>query len=73
LKILESKLGHLVDKLEKELEDVEKTVVSKLNLIDQDRDGVITVEELQQALNVMKEKLPEENMKAIFKLIGSFM
>jgi LETM1 and EF-hand domain-containing protein 1 len=66
---LEALLDKIISKLEKEVDKVEKTVGTKLHVIDTDKDGVISTNELQQAAGLLKEKLSEEDIKTIITKI----
>eukprot|EP01114_Cavostelium_apophysatum_P015824 TRINITY_DN4398_c0_g1_i1.p1 TRINITY_DN4398_c0_g1~~TRINITY_DN4398_c0_g1_i1.p1 ORF type:complete len:697 (-),score=230.31 TRINITY_DN4398_c0_g1_i1:212-2302(-) len=64
-KRLQLRLDQMVAELEQEVEKVEVAVGMKLSILDKDRDGVISTEELAHALQMMKEKLPKEKVEEI--------
>ena len=55
---LKDKIGSMLDGLETKTSKVEELIGDKLNLLDKDRDGVLSADELIEVLNhVMKNKL----------------
>jgi len=53
--------------LEKDLHEVEQEVGDKMNLIDKDKDGVITTEELAAAIELLRDKPSEEEVVDVLK------
>eukprot|EP01119_Soliformovum_irregulare_P022386 TRINITY_DN7649_c0_g1_i8.p2 TRINITY_DN7649_c0_g1~~TRINITY_DN7649_c0_g1_i8.p2 ORF type:complete len:819 (+),score=282.04 TRINITY_DN7649_c0_g1_i8:86-2542(+) len=70
-KRLESKLDRMVADLEREIEEVDKVVGSKLNVIDKDRDGVISASELGEALALLNSKLSPEQLAHVFEVLDT--
>mmetsp|Transcript_8442 Transcript_8442/g.11650 ORF Transcript_8442/g.11650 Transcript_8442/m.11650 type:complete len:597 (+) Transcript_8442:104-1894(+) len=68
---LKSKVDKMVESLEKDVEEAEKIVGSKLNIIDKDFDGVVSTEELREVLSVMKDKLTEEKFLQIINRLDA--
>ena len=62
---LTSRLNSMVNELEQELSDVDQEVGSKYQLLDLDRDGTITVEELAGVVRILKEKYTEDEVREI--------
>nr|BAK02432.1 predicted protein [Hordeum vulgare subsp. vulgare] len=68
-KQLRDRLSVMVTKLEEEVETVENAVGMKLNVLDKDKDGVISVDELADALNLMRDKLSPEKVNEIISKV----
>lgn len=63
---LQSKIDSMVSKIEMQLSDVEAKIGSKLHLLDKDMDGIMSKEELADALTrVLKRKLTDEEAIAL--------
>jgi Ca2+-binding EF-hand superfamily protein len=71
VKRLGSKIESMVSELEKEVEEVEKEVGAKLQKIDLDGDGVVTADEVAEAINQLKQKFPEDKVQAILNEIDT--
>eukprot|EP01122_Echinamoeba_exundans_P010813 TRINITY_DN4118_c0_g1_i1.p1 TRINITY_DN4118_c0_g1~~TRINITY_DN4118_c0_g1_i1.p1 ORF type:complete len:719 (-),score=229.54 TRINITY_DN4118_c0_g1_i1:386-2542(-) len=57
---LESKLEEMINSLNAEVEQAEPTLQEGLNLIDRNKDGLISRDEIVYALHVFKQKVPTE-------------
>lgn len=53
---LDSKLSSMLDKLEREISKVDKEIGSSINLIDHDKDGIVTREELETVFAVLRDR-----------------
>eukprot|EP00281_Chroomonas_sp_CCMP1168_P022631 CAMPEP_0206232938 /NCGR_PEP_ID=MMETSP0047_2-20121206/11699_1 /ASSEMBLY_ACC=CAM_ASM_000192 /TAXON_ID=195065 /ORGANISM="Chroomonas mesostigmatica_cf, Strain CCMP1168" /LENGTH=986 /DNA_ID=CAMNT_0053656741 /DNA_START=12 /DNA_END=2972 /DNA_ORIENTATION=+ len=63
---LEKKIESMVDRLQKDLNNVEKSIGAKLHLLDADNDGVISIEELQNVFKrVLNKELTKEQMDVL--------
>jgi len=62
---LESRIEKMVDKLEKDLQDFDVEVGNSLNLIKPDKDGNITLSELETALNLIRHHPDQDNIHEI--------
>jgi LETM1 and EF-hand domain-containing protein 1 len=63
---LKSRVESMVGKIETQLTDVEVKIGNKFHLLDQDRDGVLTMEEMAHVLQtVLKRKLTIEEAMAV--------
>eukprot|EP00934_Nitzschia_sp_Nitz4_P008592 Nitzschia sp. Nitz4//scaffold239_size30010//14829//17923//NITZ4_008012-RA/size30010-snap-gene-0.32-mRNA-1//1//CDS//3329543568//8582//frame0 len=62
---LKKRIASMVDKIEVQMSNVELKIGDKLHILDKDKDGVLTLEEMAAALqHVLKRKLePEEAME----------
>lgn len=68
---LSNSVGRLIEKIEKDMDYVDESISDSLNLLDKDKDGVITVSELKDALSVLKEKPSEELIREIIERIDA--
>ena len=58
---LKSRIESMVDKIEVQLSDVQVKIGDKLHVLDKDMDGILSVEEIAQALQlVLKRKITDE-------------
>lgn len=58
---LKSRIESMVDKIEVQLSDVQLKIGDKLHVLDKDMDGILSVEEIAQALQlVLKRKITDE-------------
>eukprot|EP00578_Thalassiosira_sp_NH16_P023734 CAMPEP_0181085782 /NCGR_PEP_ID=MMETSP1071-20121207/5406_1 /TAXON_ID=35127 /ORGANISM="Thalassiosira sp., Strain NH16" /LENGTH=961 /DNA_ID=CAMNT_0023167593 /DNA_START=75 /DNA_END=2957 /DNA_ORIENTATION=- len=63
---LKSRVESMVGSIETQLTDVESKIGDKFHLLDKDRDGVLTMDEMAQVLQtVLKRELSSEEAKAI--------
>eukprot|EP01117_Protostelium_nocturnum_P001642 TRINITY_DN1200_c0_g1_i1.p1 TRINITY_DN1200_c0_g1~~TRINITY_DN1200_c0_g1_i1.p1 ORF type:complete len:652 (-),score=203.33 TRINITY_DN1200_c0_g1_i1:392-2347(-) len=70
-KQLESRLDLMVQALEKEVETIEQTLGTKLNILDKDNDGVISTAELESAISLLNEKISPEKYQELLKQFDS--
>lgn len=68
---LSNRVGRLIEQIEKDIDKVDESIADSLNLLDKDKDGVITVDELRHALSVLKEKPSEELIREIINRIDA--
>ncbi|KAL9643442.1 hypothetical protein ABK040_010057 [Willaertia magna] len=66
---LSNKVGRLIESIEKDIDYVDQSIADSLNLLDKDKDGVITVSELREALSLLKEKPSEDLINEIIQRI----
>jgi len=64
---LEDRIGSILKRVERDLDDVEKKIGDKFKLLDTDNDGIISQEELQLALGFLKEQLGEEEVASLME------
>lgn len=62
---LEDRIGSILKRVERDLDDVEKKIGDKFKLLDADNDGIISQEELQLALGFLKEQLGEDEVAGL--------
>jgi LETM1 and EF-hand domain-containing protein 1 len=62
---LNNKIGALIDKLGDDIDEVDHEIGSELKLLDKDNDGQITVQELADALQLLKDKPNDEMLQEI--------
>lgn len=62
---LNSKIGSYLDKLRDDINSVDQEIGTELKLLDKDNDGQITVQELADALQLLKEKPNDETIQQI--------
>jgi LETM1 and EF-hand domain-containing protein 1 len=62
---LEDRIGSILKRVERDLDDVEKKIGDKFKLLDADNDGIISQEELQLALGFLREQLGEEEVAGL--------
>lgn len=67
VKGLKTRLESMVSELESEVSKVELEVGDKYRLLDLDRDGTITVEELSGVVRILKDKYSEEEIQQIIE------
>ncbi|KAF0853150.1 mitochondrial LETM1 and EF-hand domain-containing protein (ribosome receptor Mdm38) [Andalucia godoyi] len=65
--MLSSRVRKLVGKLDKELAEAEKIIGDSLNIIDRDRDGVVSREEVMRVLQSLREKPTPEMLEDVMK------
>ncbi|KAG2381760.1 hypothetical protein C9374_006144 [Naegleria lovaniensis] len=68
---LSNRVGRLIEQIEKDIDKVDESIADSLNLLDKDKDGVITVDELRHALSVLKEKPSEDLIREIIDRIDA--
>lgn len=61
---LEDRIGLILKRVEKDLDDVESKIGNKFKLLDTDNDGIISQEELKLAFSFLKEQLGEEELQS---------
>jgi len=67
-----SKLDQMLDSLEAELESVETSIGDRLNVLDQDGDGVVSTEELRYAIKeIFKTRQTDEEVERFIQKIDS--
>jgi LETM1 and EF-hand domain-containing protein 1 len=64
---LEDRIGSILKRVEKDLDDVETKIGDKFKLLDADNDGIISQEELKLAFGFLKEQLGEEELKSFME------
>ena len=64
---LENKIASMIQKLEGEIQKVDSEVGESFNLIDKNKDGLITWDEVRDALKLMKEQLTEEEIDQLLR------
>jgi LETM1 and EF-hand domain-containing protein 1 len=62
---LNNKIGALIDKLGDDIDEVDHEIGTELKLLDKDNDGQITVTELADALQLLKDKPNDEMLQEI--------
>jgi LETM1 and EF-hand domain-containing protein 1 len=62
---LNNKIGTLIDRLGEDIEKVDREIGTELKLLDKDNDGQITVQELADALQLLKDKPNDEMLQEI--------
>lgn len=63
-------LDRMLEQLEDELEDVDKSIGDKLRVLDKDQDGIVTAEEVYDAIhNILRNNNPDEAAKSIIELL----
>ncbi len=53
---LNSQIANLLRKLDEQIDEADMSIGAELNVLDKDKDGVITVEEIEQSIGVLKDK-----------------
>ena len=53
---LDKRLSSLISRLDGEIRQVDEKIGQGFNLIDQDRDGIVTIEELQTVLSLLRDR-----------------
>ncbi|KAG2489280.1 hypothetical protein HYH03_012300 [Edaphochlamys debaryana] len=70
-KRLEGRVARLLKAIEAELDSVETEIGDKLQLLDTDRDGVVSKQELAAALSFLKAQLDPTDMDLLFEKLGA--
>ncbi|KDD71980.1 hypothetical protein H632_c4060p0 [Helicosporidium sp. ATCC 50920] len=63
-------VASILSRVEKELDHADERIGTRLHVIDLDRDGVISLDELQNALSFLKEEVGEEELRAMLQLLS---
>ena len=58
-KRLNDRVSRMLKDIEKELDNVELSIGNRMHVLDTDRDGIITQQELEHAFRLIKEQLSE--------------
>jgi LETM1 and EF-hand domain-containing protein 1 len=66
---INSKLGEIIGRLEENIEQVDSAIGENFNIIDKDKDGVITLSELRESLRMLKDKPSDEVVDHLFKVL----
>lgn len=64
---LEEHVSNILLRLEKELDQAEATIGERLHVLDLDNDGLITEQELTDALTFLKANLDDQDLKALLE------
>ncbi|MEW5310737.1 MAG: hypothetical protein WDW38_002505 [Sanguina aurantia] len=67
---LSERVSRMLHKIEKELDEVDASIGSKMHVLDTDDDGVISEAELLEAVSFLKEQLGEEDLALLFSKLG---
>lgn len=67
---LEERVSGILMRIEQELDAAEKQIGSNLHVLDLDNDGLISKEELDQALRFLKSNLDKEDLDALLQRWG---
>ncbi|KAI8468150.1 MAG: LETM1-domain-containing protein [Monoraphidium minutum] len=62
---LEERVGGILTRIEKELDDAERAIGERLHVIDLDNDGLISKSELTEALRFLRANLDEDELMAL--------
>ncbi len=62
---IQGKIGELIGKLEEDIEHVDSAIGDSLNMIDKDKDGVISVDEVRETLKLLKDKPSDDVVEEI--------
>eukprot|EP01025_Chloroclados_australasicus_P055609 TRINITY_DN677_c0_g1_i1.p1 TRINITY_DN677_c0_g1~~TRINITY_DN677_c0_g1_i1.p1 ORF type:complete len:754 (-),score=86.80 TRINITY_DN677_c0_g1_i1:226-2487(-) len=68
---LSNRVDGIIHRIEQELDQTDSVIGEKLHMIDLDGDGIITREELQTALGLLKEQLTQQEMEDCLQVIGN--
>jgi LETM1 and EF-hand domain-containing protein 1, mitochondrial len=64
---LNDRIASMLRRLDEQIDEVDLSIGTELNVLDKDRDGVISVDEVEQALELLKEKPSEDTLKDIIQ------
>lgn len=62
---IQGKIGELIGKLEEDIEHVDSAIGDSLNMMDKDKDGVISVDEVRETLKLLKDKPSDDVVEEI--------
>ncbi|KAG1666318.1 hypothetical protein FOA52_004800 [Chlamydomonas sp. UWO 241] len=69
-KRLTDRVSKMLHDIEKELDNVEKSIGSKMRLLDIDNDGIISQQELEHAVRFLREQLSPEELQDLYAHLG---
>lgn len=67
---VENRVKNMLIRIEADLDKAEDKIGHRLHLLDTDKDGVISREELQDALKFLQDELSPEEMNQLQKMLG---
>jgi hypothetical protein len=67
---VENRVKNMLIRIEADLDTAEDNIGQKLHLLDTDKDGVISREELQDALKFLQDELTPEEMNQLQNMLG---
>jgi LETM1 and EF-hand domain-containing protein 1 len=70
-KRLEERVSGILKRVEKELDDADQKIGSKLRVLDMDNDGVISMEELHTAMTFLRQQMGEEELRAMLEALNA--
>ncbi|KAG2423597.1 hypothetical protein HXX76_015234 [Chlamydomonas incerta] len=66
-----ARVAKMLRNIEQELDKVESKIGDKLQLLDMDRDGVVSREELQAAISFLRTQMSPADLELLFKKLGA--
>ncbi|PRW58330.1 LETM1 and EF-hand domain-containing mitochondrial [Chlorella sorokiniana] len=69
-KRLEDRVAGILARVERELDDAETKIGDKLKVLDTDRDGVISTQELAGAMGFLREQMGEEELRHLLEMLS---
>lgn len=70
-KRLEERVTGILKRVEKELDDADQKIGSKLRVLDMDNDGVISMEELHTAMTFLRQQMGEEELRTMLEALNA--
>jgi LETM1 and EF-hand domain-containing protein 1 len=70
-KRLEERVSGILKRVERELDDADQKIGSKLRVLDMDNDGVISLEELHTAMTFLRQQMGEEELRAMLEALNA--
>lgn len=62
---LNARIASMLRKLDEAIDEVDLSIGTELNVLDRDKDGVISISEIDQALSLLKDKPSDETLRDI--------
>lgn len=69
-KRLEERVSGILKRVEKELDDADTKIGSKLRVLDLDNDGIISMEELHTAMTFLRQQMGEEELRTMLEALA---
>jgi len=68
---LENRVTGILKRVEKELDDADLKIGTKLRVLDMDNDGVISMEELHTAMTFLRQQMGEEELRTMLEALNA--